>query len=196
MLAALIMVSFHYTHSDPKKTYAETLDDVIIYELKENENLFDVALKFSVSELELITINHLKTEVIQPGEKIVIPPNKSISSKEKDLLARLVHAEAKGEPYEGKVAVAQVVLNRVEDERFPDSIRQVIYEKKQFQPVDNGSINIPADNEAKKAVKEAIAMEGQDSSESVYFFNPDLTGSSWLRSKTVTEDIGQHRFAK
>ncbi|WP_080846895.1 cell wall hydrolase [Cytobacillus gottheilii] len=194
LIAALVMVSFHYTFAELKGTNAETLDSVTIYNVKDQETLYDVALKFSVSELELKEVNHLSSEAIHSGDKLIIP--NTISKKEIDLLARLVHAEAKGEPYKGKVAVAQVVLNRVEDERFPDSIKQVIYEKRQFQPVDNGSIDKPADKEAKKAVNEAIALEGQGNNEAVYFFNPDLTDSNWLRSQTVTGEIGKHRFAK
>lgn len=194
MIAAIVMVSFQYTFTEPKKINAETLDSVTIYNVKDQETLYDVALKFSVSELELKEVNHLSAEAIHSEDKLIIP--NTISKKEKDLLARLVHAEAKGEPYKGKVAVAQVVLNRVEDERFPDSIKQVIYEKRQFQPVDNGSINKPADKEAKKAVNEAIALEGQVDNEAVYFFNPDLTNSIWLRAQTVTGEIGKHRFAK
>lgn len=194
MIAAIVMVSFQYTFTEPKKINAETLDSVTIYNVKDQETLYDVALKFSVSELELKEINHLSAEAIHSEDKLIIP--NTISKKEKDLLARLVHAEAKGEPYKGKVAVAQVVLNRVEDERFPDSIKQVIFEKRQFQPVDNGSINKPADKEAKKAVNEAIALEGQVDNEAVYFFNPDLTNSTWLRAQTVTGEIGKHRFAK
>jgi len=84
----------------------------------------------------------------------------SISEKEKDLLARLVSVEAKGEPYAGKVAVATVVLNRVAHNDFPDTVTDVIYQKTShgsyaFTPVQNGMINQSADAESKKAVNEA-----------------------------------------
>jgi len=61
--------------------------------------------------------------------------------------------------------------------------------------VDNGAINEPADKNAKQAVMEALALEGKGK-KSIYFFNPDETSSTWLRSKTVTAEIGKHRFAK
>ncbi|MCY8268734.1 cell wall hydrolase, partial [Bacillus haynesii] len=79
-----------------------------------------------------------------------------LTQKEKDLLSRLVHAEAKGESFEGKVAVANVVLNRVEDGRFPDSVKSVIYQRNAFEPVLNGSIEKKADRESVDAVEEAV----------------------------------------
>ena len=86
---------------------------------------YDRVLKLGVSELELEKMGpqtSVKTE-----EKSVI--TETITSEEKELLARLVTAEAKGEPYEGKVEVATVVLNRVDHEQYPDTIKEVIYEK-------------------------------------------------------------------
>ncbi len=120
---------------------------------------------------------------------------KGFQKTEKDLLARLVTAEANGEPYEGKVAVATVVLNRVDDEQYPDSIKEVIYEERQFQPVDNGMINNPATAEAEEAVNEAIARQGTGKG-SLNFYNPDIVDSEWHRSKTVTAEIGNHVFTK
>lgn len=63
-------------------------------------------------------------------------------------------------------------MNRVKSDKFPDTIQEVIYEERQFEPVENGSINQPANEESKKAVKEAIALEGQDNG-SLFFFNPE-----------------------
>lgn len=191
--AAFLISSFHFIISEDEIINAQIVDGVRVYEAEGNGNLYDIAVKFGVSESELQRINFKENTKVASGEKLIIPA--SLSGEEKDLLARLVHAEAKGEPYEGKVAVAHVVLNRVDDERFPDTIKSVIFEKRQFQPVDNGSINEPADKEAERAVDEALALE-DESGESVFFFNPDLTNSTWLRGKTVTEEIGNHRFAK
>ncbi|MBI0580476.1 cell wall hydrolase [Neobacillus cucumis] len=170
---------------------AQTLESVKIYKVHD-ETLNQVALKYGVSASKIIKVNGIKNNRLTPGEKIIIP--KQISQKEKDLLARLVTAEAKGEPYKGKVAVAAVVLNRVKNDQFPDSIHQVIYQKRQFQPVDNGMINKPAVKEAKKAVNEAIAKNGQIT-DALYFYNPDKTDSKWLRSKKTIKKIGHHRFA-
>ena len=123
----------------------------------------------------------------------------SISNEEIDLLSRLVYAEAKGEPYAGKVAVATVVLNRVDHADFPNSIKEVIYSKDggyyQFTPVANGQINIPADEESKQAVFEALAFRGQGNG-SLYFYNPETASSNYVFSKQVTVKIGKHVFAK
>ena len=193
IMAGLMLLLLLFSLSKEKYVYAETLDSVHIYSVQKGDSLFDISVKSGVSEHELKQTNHKKTNALYVGEKLILP--KSIAKDERDLLVRLVHAEAKGEAYEGKVAVALVVLNRVEDKRFPNTIKDVIYAKNQFQPVANGSINKLADEQAEKAVMEALALKGQDD-QSVYFFNPKLTSDSWIRTRTVTKTIGNHLFAK
>jgi N-acetylmuramoyl-L-alanine amidase len=117
-----------------------------------------------------------------------------IKDEEKNLLARLVHAEAKGEPYDGKVAVAAVVLNRVEHKQFPDTIKGVIYQKNAFEPVLNGSINEPANKESYKAVEQALQEQGKDD-ELLYFYNPKTATSDWIFTRKVVKTIGNHSFA-
>lgn len=154
---------------------------------------YDRVIKLGVSELKLEKVSPQTS--VKTGEKSVTP--ETITSEEKELLARLVTAEAKGEPYEGKVEVATVVLNRVDHEQYPDTIKEVIYEKRQFQPVDNGTINQPAIKEAKKAVNEAIALEAEgEGNDSLNFYNPEVVDSAWHESKTVTAEIGNHVFTK
>jgi N-acetylmuramoyl-L-alanine amidase len=120
--------------------------------------------------------------------------SQTISNEEKKLLARLVHAEAKGEPYVGKVAVAEVVLNRVEHKQFPDTIEEVIFERNAFEPVQNNSIHETADNEAFKAVQEALSDQGNDDG-SLFFYNPDTATSDWIRTREVIKTVGNHAFA-
>lgn len=117
-----------------------------------------------------------------------------VNEEEKELLARLVHAEAEGEPFVGKVAVAEVVLNRVEHEKFPDTIEEVIYQKNAFEPVQNGTINEPANEESLKAVEEALT-EQQHEEELLFFYNPDTATSDWIFSREVIKTIGNHSFA-
>lgn len=117
-----------------------------------------------------------------------------IKEEEKKLLARLVQAEAEGEPFAGKVAVANVVLNRVEHEQFPDTVKEVIYQRNAFEPVQNGSINEPATEEAIQAVEEALTDDGKDE-ELLYFYNPDTATSDWIFSREVVKTIGNHSFA-
>jgi len=122
-----------------------------------------------------------------------------ISSKEKDLLERLVQAEAKGEPFKGKVAVATVVLNRLKSHEFPDTITGVIEQKVgdcyAFSPVQNGAIKKPASKDAKKAVE--VALKRKDRlHDSLYFYNPEIATDTWIRSRAVVTTIGNHVFAK
>lgn len=123
---------------------------------------------------------------------------KHISNEEKDLLARLVEAEAKGESYEGKVAVAAVVLNRVDSSEFPNNISDVIYEKVghayAFSPVQNREIEKPASEEAIKAVKEAITSPDR-LNHAIYFYNPDIATDDWIRSRQIVKTIDNHVFA-
>ncbi|AZV43794.1 cell wall hydrolase [Peribacillus asahii] len=117
-----------------------------------------------------------------------------IKKEEKELLARLVHAEAKGEPYQGKVAVATVVLNRVEHEDFPDTVHDVIYQKNQFQPVANGHINQKPSKEAVQAVDDAL--ENHDElTDALYFWNPSISDVEWMNTLDVVKVIGDHHFA-
>nr|WP_275580309.1 cell wall hydrolase [Bacillus mesophilus] len=120
--------------------------------------------------------------------------NLSISEEDFDLLARIVRAEAQTEPFEGKVAVASVVLNRVESPLFPDTIREVIYQRGQFQPVSNGQINKPADKESIRAVHAALSDMRHIAKGSLFFYNPTIATSRWLDSRETTVIIGQHVF--
>ncbi|MEH7884242.1 cell wall hydrolase [Bacillus sp. JJ1609] len=138
------------------------------------------------------TLTHKKVEVDTKVSSST--DNRFINEEEKKLLARLVQAEAEGEPYEGKVAVADVVLNRVEHEQFPDTIKDVIYQKNAFEPVQNGSINEPASEEAVKAVEEALINQGKNE-ELLYFYNPETATSEWIFSREVVKKIGNHSFA-
>lgn len=124
------------------------------------------------------------------------PVKISHTDNEIDLLARLVRAEAQTEPFEGKIAVACVVLNRVESRKFPDTIKEVIYAPGQFQPVQNGQINKPADEESIKAVKAALSEQRNLAPGSLFFYNPKIATSRWLDTRTTTMVIGQHVFKK
>ncbi|RJX27918.1 MAG: cell wall hydrolase [Dethiobacter sp.] len=124
------------------------------------------------------------------------PENDSPYSPEDiDLLARLVHAEAKGETYQGKIAVAATVLNRIKSADYPDTIPGVIYQNNQYCPVRNGQINRPADEDAFRAVEEAL--EGNDpTGGALSFFNPSKSSNRWIRSRPYLTRIGNHIFVK
>ncbi|MDQ6598789.1 cell wall hydrolase [Bacillus salipaludis] len=124
------------------------------------------------------------------------PKTMEVTAYEKDLLARLVRAEAQNEPFNGKVAVACVVLNRVESKKFPNSIRSVIYARNQFQPVLNGQINKPADKDSREAVNEALSSKRDLVGSSLFFYNPKIAQSRWLDTRPTTLAIGRHVFKK
>jgi len=111
------------------------------------------------------------------------------------LLARLIQAEAGSEPLEGMVAVGAVVLHRVLDARFPNSIADVIYQPYQFTPVNSSRFNAQPSQRALQAAR--AALNGDDPvAGALYFFNPARARSSFLLSRTVVADIGNHRFGR
>ncbi len=112
-----------------------------------------------------------------------------------NLLSKLVYAEARGEPYNGMVAVAASVLNRVADSRFPNTIAGVIYQAGAYTCVSDGQINLSPDSTAKKAAQDAI--NGWDpTSGCIYYFNPNTATSSWIWSRPQVITIGKHIFCK
>ena len=110
-----------------------------------------------------------------------------------DLLANAVYGESRGEPYEGQVAVAAVILNRVEHADFPDSIGGVIFQPGAFTAVADGQIWLTPNERAKEAVIDAI--NGWDPSENaIYYFNPVTATSKWIWSRPQIKKIGFHIF--
>lgn len=111
------------------------------------------------------------------------------------LLGRLIHGEARGEPYLGQVAVGAVVMNRVESPLFPPTIPGVIFEPGAFDAVIDGQIYLPPDEEAIRAAKAAIA--GWDpTGGALYYYNPAKTTNEWIWSRPVVMVIGNHYFAR
>lgn len=118
------------------------------------------------------------------------------SSYEVDLLSRLVEAEATGESYVGRVAVAEVVLNRVNSSIFPNSIEGVVYDAGQFSPVTDGRIHMSASQSSIDAVQEAMTGTNHAGG-ALYFYNPAVTGFiGWFESMETTAVIGNHYFKK
>lgn len=121
--------------------------------------------------------------------------NSQYSSNSQDLmlLARLINGEARGEPYEGQVAVGAVVLNRTRDSRFPSSIAGVIYEPRAFTATVDGQINAQLEQNSINAARDAL--NGWDpSGGAVYYFNPAKATSKWIWSRPLIKIIGTHRF--
>ncbi|HZG78655.1 MAG TPA: cell wall hydrolase, partial [Paenibacillus sp.] len=112
------------------------------------------------------------------------------------LLAKLVQVEAGYEPYEGQLAIANIILNRVKDSRFPDTIRDVIHSGRQFPPAHNGLLDKSEPNASSlRAARDAL--DGRNNIEdAVYFYNPDVTGGPFWDRLEVVAVIGNHAYAK
>ncbi|MCI6376298.1 MAG: spore cortex-lytic enzyme [Clostridiales bacterium] len=118
----------------------------------------------------------------------------SYNESEAYLLGRLVHGEARGEPYVGKVAVAAVVLNRVKSPSFPNTISGVIYQSGAFDAVLDGQINLTPDADSLRAARDAL--NGWDPTGGcLYYYNPITATNGWIWSRTVQLSIGKHNFA-
>jgi len=129
--------------------------------------------------------------------KMGISSNAATGSHEIDsrLLARIINAEARGEPYTGQVAVGAVVLNRVKHSSFPNTIAGVIYQPGAFSALDDGQWNADMYETPYKAAKDAL--NGWDpTGGAIYYYNPAKTTNKWIYSRPVICTIGSHVFAR
>ena len=135
--------------------------------------------------------------IVDKGEINTVSLAKSTNASDIQLMARAINGEARGEPYEGQVAVGAVILNRVKDSRFPNSISGVIYQSGDFTAVSDGQINA-AISEGSTVYKAAQdAMNGWDPTGGcVYYFNPATATNKWIWSRPLVKTIGKHRFCK
>ena len=168
-----------------------------IYQVKSGDTLSSISQQYKVSIQFIKQNNNVDGNQIFVGQHLKI--DTGIPLQEVDLMARLVNAEAGGEPHEGKVAVAKVVLNRVNANGFPNTIKDVIYEPIKngyaFTPVTDGRINQPATQEARMAVEEALTSKGTNS-DWLYFYNPKTSTDKWITTRQTVAQIGNHLFAK
>lgn len=112
-----------------------------------------------------------------------------------EILARVIYAESRGEPFSGQVAVGAVILNRLRNPAFPSTIEGIVYKRGEFCTVRDGQINLRPDAEAFRAAE--LAVKGWDpSGGALYFYNPAKTTSRWIWSRQVTVKIGRHVFAR
>ncbi|MFZ3579790.1 cell wall hydrolase [Virgibacillus sp. DJP39] len=167
------------------------------YKVQEGDSFWLIANNYGLSLANLQQANNRSGSLLYAGETIEIPS--SVSYSEKKLMAKLIHAEAKGESFAGKVAVGTVILNRVDHKEFPNTIAGVVYEQEgghyAFSPVQDGAIHQGYNATDMRAVNEALAFRGQGQG-SIYFYNPETAQSEWIFSRDVTIKIGNHVFAK
>jgi N-acetylmuramoyl-L-alanine amidase len=175
------------------------------YDVKPGDTMNEIARSHGMSLGELTKLNPSieNPNKIYPGQTIKTEANNnnepvktsySATAAERDLMARLIQAEAGGEIYAGKVAVGVVVMNRVHSGYFPNTITAVINQKGQFSPVGDGSIHNTPSADSKRAVTEALATKGGKGS--IYFYNSKTATNRWLDSRPTTIVIGNHTFKK
>lgn len=173
------------------------------YKVQSGDSLYLISRKHGIPLNNLRKANNVWNDYIYIGQTLNIPGVKAssgvinYSQSDVDLLARLITAEAEGEPYAGKVAVGAVVINRVQSSSFPNSINSVIYQRingyYQFTPVLNGHIYKPATADSVKAAYEAL--NGQDPTKGALFFYDSTVTNQWLLSKPVAISIDNLTFA-
>ncbi len=147
--------------------------------------------------LFFIILSTIFVFIVDKGEINTVSLAKSTNASDIQLMARAINGEARGETYEGQVAVGAVILNRVKDSRFPNSISGVIYQSGAFTAVSDGQINatISEGSTVYKAAQDA--MNGWDPTGGcVYYFNPATATNKWIWSRPLVKTIGKHRFCK
>lgn len=144
----------------------------------------------------LIAIYFGISEIYSNSSKIYAASSSGKSS-DIQLMARAINGEARGESYEGQVAVGAVILNRVKHSSFPNTIAGVIYQSGAFTAVSDGQINVPIDKNSTVYKAAQDALNGWDPTNGcIYYFNPDTATSSWIWSREIVKKIGKHYFCK
>lgn len=198
-----------------------------VHVVKPGDTLCEISRLYGAEIKAIRFANELVTSTIKPGMRLFIPVGKDLLKNKlnpdqetsanietagqvlshgltltKDdiyLLAKLIHAEARGESLEGQIAVGAVIINRLLSGEFPQTVREIIFQSRrgvyQFTPVQDGQINLEPDKQAFTAAKRAIS--GEDPTEgALFFYNPELSSDQWIRTLTVKKVIGNHVFAK
>lgn len=157
------------------------------------KSIFKICILFTILILGIITIVVFDNDISNQNISYAATSNTS----DIQLMARAINGEARGEPYEGQVAVGAVILNRVKSSQFPNTIAGVIYQSGAFTAVSDGQINVPIEEGSTvyKAAKDA--MNGWDPTGGcIYYFNPNTATNKWIWSRPQVKTIGKHIFCK
>lgn len=171
------------------------------YKVQRGDSLYVIARMHDMTVDELKAINGLDSEIIRPGQVLTVsygqirdyPVGVRLSDQEVKWLAQMIHAEARGEPYIGQVAVGAVIINRLKSPQFPNTMYGVLFQPKAFQPISNRTFFREPDEKAYRAAHEAL-MGHDPTNGAVFFFNPRQSNDRFMHSRPATVTIGQHRF--
>lgn len=172
------------------KTKARPIDFEGMYVPLGHEVAEDNITDNNINSMDLYKETNNIVEVISFNNKKIL-----VSKDDIDLMSKTVSAESKGEPYEGKVAVASVILNRMSHPSFPKTIRDVIIQKNAFSCVRDNTVYENPDDSCYSAVMDAI--KGNDpTNKAVFFYNPNTATSKWMKNinKSNVKTIGNHVF--
>ncbi|MBM7555394.1 spore cortex-lytic enzyme [Halanaerobacter jeridensis] len=188
-----------YDTIDKLKNITNKSNDNLYY-VQRGDTLSKIAHKFNVSINELKLWNNINSNYIYVGQKIEIKKSTSkvaihsLSKEDFNLLTRAVYSEARGESLEGQVAVASVILNRIEDNRFPNTVKGVVFQPWAFTAVHDGQFWLTPNTDAQRAVK--LALKGWDPTfGATFYYNPAKVTSHWIYTRQVVTRIGRHYFA-
>ena len=158
------------------------------------KNFFKISIVFVFLMMLLFFIFFIDEGIVKEDVSYAAS---SGSASDLQLMARAINGEARGEPYEGQVAVGAVILNRVKSSQFPNTIAGVIYQSGAFTAVADGQINAPIDENSTVYKAAQDAMNGWDPTGGcIYYFNPATATNKWIWSRPVVKTIGKHRFCK
>ncbi len=145
----------------------------------------------------LLIVSTIYIFIVDKGDINNVSLAKTTSTSDVQLMARAINGEARGEPYEGQVAVGAVILNRVKSSQFPNTIAGVIYQSGAFTAVSDGQINQPIAEGSTVYKAAQDAKNGWDPTGGcIYYFNPATATNKWIWSRPHTVTIGKHRFCK
>lgn len=198
----------------PGKALSIPTDKFDVHTVAEDETLYGIARKYGGDVDGIKSANNLASEVIHPDMRLIIP-REGYQEKEEAkpvfgrsyvftkediyLLAKLIHAEARGESPVGQVAVGAVIMNRLLSGDFPTTVREIIFQKTkgvyQFTPVQDGQINLEPDKQAFNAAERAARGEDPTGG-ALFFYNPEISSDQWIKTLAVKKVIGNHVFAK
>ena len=156
-----------------------------------------IILRVILIMLAMIATFFTVFEILELIGKEPVKASNSGNTSDVQLLARAINGEARGEPYEGQVAVGAVILNRVKDSKFPNTIAGVIYQSGAFTAVADGQINVPIKEGATVVKAARDALNGWDPTDgAIYYFNPATATNKWIWSRPLIKTIGKHRFCR
>ncbi|MBT9155566.1 MAG: Spore cortex-lytic enzyme [Firmicutes bacterium] len=136
-----------------------------------------------------------RTAAAAPNRAAAVTPTRGVSPNDLQLLARAVYGEARGEPFEGQVAVVAVIMNRIRSPLFPNTVSGVIFQPLAFTAVADGQFYLTPNAEAFRAAQ--LALNGWDpSGGALYYFNPRTATSAWIWTRPYIKTIGRHRFLR